>query len=360
MRPMSVRSSVATMVSMSAVASALCLSACGDSGRGDPSSGSLVEVAQSPANEALIGSAQASDEVRAKLEALHQAGWTGGDHGTPVANSRGDLAVGFHLTGPAADTALDVLYVPVAMGDSNVLVRPSTPASATLFAQTINSVKDAVPADDSVSALPQGEALEVGATVSAATTCGRLSAGQALTTNQTLYSCHNGYRLIMQKDGNAVSYYGSTATWSSRTNGKGGVRLIMQSDGNLVVYTSGGTALWASHTNGNSGAYFRLQDDGNLVVYSSGGKALWSSGTYCDSGCTGACRGWTCSYASSLASCPWCGDGESNSNPCYQETIRSGHTDSSHCVGVYADYEGHGVSCPSPNKYLSYLICGEP
>lgn len=360
MRPNTVRSFLSTTVSMSAAVSVLLLSACADQGPAESNPGPLVEVAALPAHQGLIASASASQEVQGKLEALRDAGWAGGDRAAPLANGRGDLAVGFHFTGPAAETALDLIYVPTPVGDSNVVVRPASAASAALFRQTIRAPKEPVSTDDDATAA--GTPLEIAATVDAASSCGRLSANQALTTNQTLYSCHNGYRLVMQKDGNAVSYIGSTATWASNTAGKGGARIIMQSDGNLVVYTSGGTALWASHTNGHSGAYFRLQDDGNLVVYSSAGKALWSSGTYCDSGCTGACRGWSCDYVSSTGivdSCiDWTKDGPLGGY--FITTVRSGHTDPAHCVAVYADADGRGVSCPSPSKTLTYLTCGQP
>ncbi len=359
MRSMSMRSFV-PILSVSMLATALFLSACGESEHAEASPGPLVAVAATAAHAPLIAAARASDEVQSKIEVIHQAGWTGGDQATPLANARGDLAVGFHFSGPTAGTAIDLIYLPDAASDAHVVVRPSSAESAALFNQSMRDPQDLPVADDAAPMTAADTLPEISVGFVAPTSCGALAANQGLSTNQTLHSCKNNYRLIMQSDGNAVAYFGSKAIWASNTVGKGGTRLVMQTDGNLVVYTSAGKAVWASHTNGNPGAYFRLQNDGNLVVYSSSGKALWASGTYCDSGCVGACRPWSCEYVSSIGVSVACFNLPDNPlGAYYRTTVRSGHTDPAFCVALYADHSGDGIACPNPAKTISFMTCGE-
>ncbi|HET6875628.1 MAG TPA: hypothetical protein VFH70_12655, partial [Acidimicrobiales bacterium] len=117
---------------------------------------------------------------------------------------------------------------------------------------------------------------------------GWLEPGSRLTAGQSVTSTNGGFQLLMQGDGNLVSYldpavYGhAVPIWNSGTYGHSGAYSVMQSDGNLVVYAPGGQALWWSGTNGHPGALAVMQSDGNLVVYSaySGGSALWNSHTY--------------------------------------------------------------------------------
>ncbi|MEX1140719.1 MAG: peptidoglycan DD-metalloendopeptidase family protein, partial [Thermoleophilaceae bacterium] len=103
-----------------------------------------------------------------------------------------------------------------------------------------------------------------------------LTAGQQLRAGELIRSASGRFRAVMQGDGNFVVYDGSTALWSSRTNGHPGSRVVMQGDGNLVVYSKGGRALWSSRTNGHPGSRVVMQSDGNLVVYR-GKKPLWAS-----------------------------------------------------------------------------------
>jgi surface antigen len=107
-----------------------------------------------------------------------------------------------------------------------------------------------------------------------------LSAGQSLQAGQDLVSTGGQYKLVMQTDGNLVSYGNGCVIWASNTGGTGSNnRLVMQTDGNLVIYTSGGKPVWASHTAGTgSSNTLYMQGDGNSVVYNSGGKPLWASG----------------------------------------------------------------------------------
>lgn len=104
-----------------------------------------------------------------------------------------------------------------------------------------------------------------------------LGAGAVLRTRQFLVSRAGRYRVVMQQDGNLVSY-GShgRARWASRTNTAGSTATV-QRDGNLVVYDPRHRALWSSGTAG-TGSRSRLvvQDDGNLVLYA-GSSARWSS-----------------------------------------------------------------------------------
>ncbi|MBX7099281.1 MAG: hypothetical protein K1X89_16330 [Myxococcaceae bacterium] len=114
----------------------------------------------------------------------------------------------------------------------------------------------------------------------AAPPCGQLAVGAVLAAGQAAHSCDGRFTFAMQGDGNLVLYLGSTALWSSRTNGSGADHAVMQGDGNLVVYTANGTAKWSSGTWGHGGAWLAVQNDGNVVVYAPGGRALWSTGTW--------------------------------------------------------------------------------
>jgi CHAP domain len=107
-----------------------------------------------------------------------------------------------------------------------------------------------------------------------------LSAGQELQAGEDLVSSGGQYTLIMQSDGNLVTYGNGCVIWASNTAGTGsGNYLAMQGDGNLVIYTSAGKPVWASNTAGTgNGNSLNMQVDGNLVVYTSAGKPVWASG----------------------------------------------------------------------------------
>ncbi len=115
-----------------------------------------------------------------------------------------------------------------------------------------------------------------------------LTSNSNLAQTQYLPSLNGLYNLVIQADGNLVSYrtrdfVPANAVWASGTNGKGlaPFRLAMQSDGNLVIYDSTNKATWATNTNGVGTAPFCLimQDDRNLVVYDSTGTPTWSTHT---------------------------------------------------------------------------------
>lgn len=105
----------------------------------------------------------------------------------------------------------------------------------------------------------------------------RMQGGSELAAAAELISPENGYRLVMQSDGNAVVYEASGAPiWNSRTF-RAGSHLSMQTDGNLVVYTPTGQPVWNTGTFGRPGATLVMQSDGNLVLYSANGAPLWWS-----------------------------------------------------------------------------------
>jgi Cohesin domain len=111
-----------------------------------------------------------------------------------------------------------------------------------------------------------------------------LAAGQTLTGGHSI-STGNGYRAIMQTDGNFVVYNSANrALWSTRTFNHPWARIIMQTDGNLVVYSLSNKVLWYAGSNWYPGSEAVLQTDGNFVVNDPFGKGLWSSktSTICD------------------------------------------------------------------------------
>lgn len=117
-----------------------------------------------------------------------------------------------------------------------------------------------------------------------------------LRVNERLVSPSGNVVLVMQSDGNLVTYKShcvgnpSCAVWNSQTpRQQGSYFLAMQEDGNLVIY-SGTPAnnqgvVWNSQSPGAFGNYFlTLQDDENLVIYRGSGPisnqgAVWSTKT---------------------------------------------------------------------------------
>lgn len=118
------------------------------------------------------------------------------------------------------------------------------------------------------------------ATPAAATTTSvtsALSAGQTLSSGQSLWSTDGAYQAAMQTDGNFVVYAsGGRPIFNTGTGGVGTARLAMQSDGNLVVYAADGRAVWNSSTSAGMSSV-AMQTDGNLVVYAPGNVPLWTS-----------------------------------------------------------------------------------
>lgn len=90
-------------------------------------------------------------------------------------------------------------------------------------------------------------------------------------------SVNNGFRLIMQLDGNLVLYQGSQPIWNTGTVSGNPGWAVMQADGNLVVYNGSNVPIWATGTAGNSGAYLAVLDNGTLMLFNSSGYPLWFS-----------------------------------------------------------------------------------
>jgi hypothetical protein len=85
----------------------------------------------------------------------------------------------------------------------------------------------------------------------------------------------------MQEGGDLVLMFGATQLWDNGQDGHTGANLLMQEDGNLVSYFNEGTnggSIWSTMTSGQPGASLALQNDGNLVV-TLNGMVLWSSNT---------------------------------------------------------------------------------
>jgi YD repeat-containing protein len=107
-----------------------------------------------------------------------------------------------------------------------------------------------------------------------------------LRADQSIVSANGRYQLVMQPDGNLVTYdlqNNRKAMWNAGTLNNSGARFSFQgSDGNLVIYKSDGTGLWNAGTQNDAeskNGFLRLQNDGNLVLYNaSGSRAIWSSG----------------------------------------------------------------------------------
>lgn len=117
-----------------------------------------------------------------------------------------------------------------------------------------------------------------------------------LRVNERMVSPSGNVVLVMQSDGNLVTYKSncvgdpSCAVWNSQTSQQQGEYfLAMQEDGNVVIYR--GTpennqgVVWHAQSHGALSNYFLvLQDDENLVVYRGTGPqdnqgAVWSTKT---------------------------------------------------------------------------------
>jgi pseudomonalisin len=88
-------------------------------------------------------------------------------------------------------------------------------------------------------------------------------------------------KLIMQTDGNLVSYVKGKAVWSSGTAGHPGSPAALRWNGDFEVYTTDSSgvdhALWSTHTTGTgSGNRLTLGMDGRLTLFR-GTTILWQS-----------------------------------------------------------------------------------
>lgn len=97
-----------------------------------------------------------------------------------------------------------------------------------------------------------------------------------LVAGATVKSPNGLYTLVMQGDGNLVTYDSSgRATWASATFSGRGMTLQWQGDGNLVLYDAQGPR-WATMTNA-AGGKLQLENDGNLTLRTSSGTLQWDS-----------------------------------------------------------------------------------
>jgi hypothetical protein len=335
--------------------------ACSSAPTADPSE-AKAQAQVTADDEDLVKEAHDSADVRSKLDYLEGVGWARPDFSAAkIEHHQGGASVVVRLTRDGAKAAVDLLYTLDEAGARMVLLRPDGAASAKVLAESLDP--EGSQADEGVSEaelakiVPDVEAPEAAAPL-AVLPCGHIRPGQSLYAGQTLTSCHNGYRLAMQGDGNLVLYIGSAPTWSSRTNGKGGYRATMQGDGNFVVYTRANHAVWATgHL--RAGDSMVLQDDGNLVK-ETGSSVTWATGTNCESGCVGVCKSWSCGYISKVGLNAACRSSDDPYAEYFYKTLRWGHTIPGFCgTGTYADYRGYGIACPVTHS-LSIFFCGTP
>lgn len=102
-----------------------------------------------------------------------------------------------------------------------------------------------------------------------------LTNGQSLGSNQSVTTSDGQYTLVMQGDGNLVTYRGSQPIWSSNTPGTPINQCVMQSDGNLVLYGSG-VPYWHTDTYMYPGGYLTIANDVLSIIQN--GVIRWSSG----------------------------------------------------------------------------------
>jgi len=106
-------------------------------------------------------------------------------------------------------------------------------------------------------------------------TSNQILSGQQLRPGQDIMSA-NGYKVVMQSDGNLVEYASDgRVMWATHTDNPGAYA-AMQEDGNLVVYLAA-RPLWSTGTGGQGPSYAVIQPDANFVVYKDGGGATWAS-----------------------------------------------------------------------------------
>ena len=88
------------------------------------------------------------------------------------------------------------------------------------------------------------------------------------------------YRFLQQQDGNIALYQGQHVKWVSNTGGRtdSPYKLLLQPDGNLVSYDKNNSAIWQSGSRGNN-CQLVLQKDGNVVIYGDDKHAKWDTGS---------------------------------------------------------------------------------
>jgi hypothetical protein len=110
----------------------------------------------------------------------------------------------------------------------------------------------------------------------------RLLPNDVLWKGISLRSQNGKYCLVMQYDGNLVTYNRVTgkAGFSTNTYNKPVIRATMQSDGNFVLRDVNDNVYWYSCNSPiYAGSYLIMQNDGNVVIYKPDGTARWASNT---------------------------------------------------------------------------------
>ncbi|MEU6394533.1 protein kinase [Streptomyces sp. NPDC046939] len=99
---------------------------------------------------------------------------------------------------------------------------------------------------------------------------------KVLEAGQSLRTAH--VRLVMQKDGNLVSYdEKEQPTWASQTSGEN-YEAVFEQDGNLIVYNAAHESVWSSNTGPSKGAVLELRTDGDVAI-TKDGRDLFSTDT---------------------------------------------------------------------------------
>lgn len=108
----------------------------------------------------------------------------------------------------------------------------------------------------------------------------RLNVDQILEPDQELFSDKNGFRLILQGDGNLVLYdSANSGLWASETTDKAIKFAKLQGDGNLVLFYHNLKPAWDSKSKlaaGQFDPYLMVTDDGQVRVYAT--TSIWSVG----------------------------------------------------------------------------------
>lgn len=106
----------------------------------------------------------------------------------------------------------------------------------------------------------------------------RIASGAELLSGAEIRSTTGSHRLVMQADGNAVVYAGSTSVWSTKTAGHAGARLRMGADGALAVVAASGSVVWSNGIR-STGARLVLKPDGRLYEIAPAGNSVWVTPT---------------------------------------------------------------------------------
>jgi hypothetical protein len=107
----------------------------------------------------------------------------------------------------------------------------------------------------------------------------RMGPGDRLGQCQGLMSSDEAYMLVMQSNGDCVVYNRTSneGVWNAGTRGSGNF-LVYQEDGDVVILNYQDAVLWSAGQAGDPVGELVMQTDGNLVTYGDG-SAQWATGT---------------------------------------------------------------------------------